>query len=69
MLDIGNVIAAFSEDQVERLTGLTMGRLRYWDSSDFFKPAFSEENRRVAYSRFYSFKDVVALRTLELLRV
>ena len=28
-LDISNVIAAFSEDQVERITGLNKGRLRY----------------------------------------
>ncbi|MBI3453496.1 MAG: DUF433 domain-containing protein [Rhodospirillales bacterium] len=69
MLDIGNVVAAFSEDQVLRLTGLTKGRLRYWDKSDFFKPSFAGENKRLAYSRFYSFKDVVALRTLEMLRV
>lgn len=69
VLDIGNVIAAFSEDQVQRLTGLTKSRLRYWDKSDFFKPSFVEENRRLPYSRFYSFKDIVALRTLEMLRI
>lgn len=69
MLDIGNTIAAFSEEQVQRLTGLTIGRLRYWHKTQFFTPAFVEENKKLAYSRFYSFKDVVALRTLELLRV
>jgi uncharacterized protein (DUF433 family) len=69
VLDIGNVIAAFSEEQVQRLTGLTVGRLRYWSKTDFFKPTFVEENQRLAYSRFYSFKDVVALRTIEMLRV
>ncbi len=68
-LDIGNVIAAFSEEQVERITGLSKGRLRYWARTDFFKPSFVEANRRLPYSRFYSFKDVVALKTLELLRV
>ena len=68
-LDIGNVVAAFSEEQVQRLTGLTPGRLRYWNKTDFFKPSFAEENTRLAYSRFYSFKDIVALRTLEMLRV
>jgi uncharacterized protein (DUF433 family)/DNA-binding transcriptional MerR regulator len=68
-LEISNVIAAFSEEQVQRMTGLTVGRLRYWARTDFFKPSFVEENRRLPYSRFYSFKDVVALRTLEMLRV
>ena len=68
-LDISNVIAAFSEDQVERITGLNKGRLRYWARTDFFRPSFVEDNLRLAYSRFYSFKDIVALRTLEVLRI
>ncbi len=68
-LDIGNVIAAFSEDQVAQLTGLTKRRLRYWDKTDFFSPSYVEEDRRLPFSKFYSFKDVVALRTLEVLRV
>ena len=68
-LDIGNVIAAFSEEQVARLVGLTTGRLRYWARTGFFEPSFVEEGGRLPNSRFYSFKDVVALRTLEMLRV
>lgn len=68
-LDIRNVVAAFSEEQVQRMTGLTIGRLRYWAKTDFFKPSFVEDNPRLPYSKFYSFKDVVALRTLEILRV
>lgn len=68
MLNDDVVIAAFSEEQVERLTGLTKVQLRYWDRTDFFKPAFGFENRRVAFSRIYSFKDIVALRTLSVLR-
>jgi DNA-binding transcriptional MerR regulator len=69
MLDISNVIAAFSEEQVEKITGLTKARLRYWDRTGFFKPSYTEDNPRAPFSRFYSFKDIVALRTLELLRV
>ena len=68
-LDISNVIAAFSQDQVELITGLNKGRLRYWARTDFFRPNFVEDNLRLAYSRFYSFKDIVALRTLEVLRI
>ncbi len=63
-----SIIAAFSEEQVERLTSLTQGQLRYWDKTGFFAPKFANENRRRAYSRLYSFKDVVALRTISILR-
>jgi uncharacterized protein (DUF433 family) len=69
LLDINSVIAAFSEEQVERITRLGNARLRYWARTEFFKPSYVEENQRLPYSRFYSFKDIVALRTLELLRV
>ena len=68
-LDVSNVIAAFSEEHVERIAGLSVGRLRSWAKTDFFKPSFLEDNPHLPYSRFYSFKDVVALRTLEMLRV
>jgi DNA-binding transcriptional MerR regulator len=66
--DTSSRIAAFSEEQVERLTGLNTAQLRYWDRMGFFQPSYAGENRRIAYSRIYSFKDVVGLRTLGLLR-
>jgi len=69
MLDVRNVLAAFSEEHVHRVTGLSIGRLRYWARTEFFQPSFVEDDPRLPYSRFYSFKDVVALRTLEKLRV
>jgi len=69
MLDIGNVLAAFSEEHVHRVTGLSVARLRYWAKTGFFRPSYMEGNSHQPYSRFYSFKDVVALRTLEMLRV
>jgi uncharacterized protein (DUF433 family) len=65
---MGDVIAAFTADQVERLTGLSAARLREWDRTGFFAPAHAFENRRSPYSRIYSFKDVVGLRTLAILR-
>ena len=68
-LDISNVVAAFSEEQVVRVTGLSKRQLRYWAKTDFFKPSYVEENPRLPNSRFYSFRDMVALRTLERLRV
>lgn len=63
-----NVIAAFSEDQTARLTGVTKSQLRYWDKTNFYNPSYSEENRRLAFSRIFSFKDLVALRILNVLR-
>jgi uncharacterized protein (DUF433 family) len=69
LLDISSIIAAFSEEQVECITRLAKGRLRYWAKTGFFEPSYVEENQRLPYSRFYSFKDIVALRTLEMLRV
>jgi DNA-binding transcriptional MerR regulator/uncharacterized protein (DUF433 family) len=65
---IRSIVAAFSEEQVERLTGLTKAQLRYWDRTGFFAPHFVDENRRRIFSRLYSFKDIVALRTLGMLR-
>ena len=52
-----------------RVTGLSKRQLRYWAKTDFFKPSYVEDNPRLPNSRFYSFKDMVALRTLERLRV
>jgi uncharacterized protein (DUF433 family) len=66
--EISNVITAFSEPNVEHLTGLTSAQLRYWDRTGFFAPAYADDDRRTPFSRIYSFKDVVALRTLSLLR-
>jgi DNA-binding transcriptional MerR regulator/uncharacterized protein (DUF433 family) len=62
------VIAAFSEEHVERLTGLSKSQLRYWDRTGFYRPSLASENRRVPYSRIYSFKDLLALRTIGVLR-
>lgn len=62
------VVAAFSEEHAERLTGISKAQLRYWDRTGFFRPEFANENRRVAFSRIYSFKDITSLRVLNVLR-
>ena len=61
------VIQALSVDHVVRLTGLTQTQLRYWDKIGFFQPALAVDNRRLPYSRVYSFKDVVGLRVISVL--
>lgn len=68
MASTQTVIAAFSEEHAERLTGITKSQLRYWDRTGFYKPSYGEDNRRFAFSRVYSFQDIVALRVLNVLR-
>jgi len=63
-----NVISAFAEEHVERLTGVSKAQLRHWDKSGFYLPSFAEKNRSAPFSRVYSFKDIVALRVLDVLR-
>jgi uncharacterized protein (DUF433 family) len=63
-----NVVMAFNEDHVVRLTGLSKTQLRYWDRTGFFTPSYAETDRRTPYGRLYSFRDLVGLRTLSILR-
>jgi uncharacterized protein (DUF433 family) len=67
-MSTGNVISAFSEEDVERLTGITINQLRYWDRTGFFAPSLANEDRRVALSRVYTFRDVVCLKALNIIR-
>jgi hypothetical protein len=46
MMDAENVISAFSEDQAERLTGITTSQLRYWAKTGFFTPTLAHEPGR-----------------------
>ncbi len=62
------VIGAFSDADAARLSGLTKGQLRQWDKNGFLKPSYAESNRRLPYSRIYSFRDIVSLRVLGQLR-
>ena len=66
--DLNVVLSAFTEQQVERLTGVSQRQLRYWDRTKFFIPNFAYENRSAAYSRIYSFRDMAALKVLNALR-
>jgi uncharacterized protein (DUF433 family) len=68
MGEITNIVSAFTADQVVKLTGLTMRQLAYWDDLGFFQPQYASEDRKAPYARIYSFKDVVGLRTLSVLK-
>ncbi len=59
---------AFTEEHVCRVTGLSPRQVRYWDRTGVLSPRYGDPNRRRPYSRIYSFRDVVGLRTLALLR-
>lgn len=62
------VISAFTEEQVERLTGISVRQLRHWDRTAFFAPSLAYEDRRRPYARLYSFRDLACLRVLHVLR-
>lgn len=61
-------ILAFTSQQVGRLTGLSQRVLRYWEQTGVYTASYVDERPRVPYRRIYSFRDVVSLRTLALLR-
>lgn len=61
-------IVAFAADHVRRLTGLSLRQIRYWDDTAFFSPTFVDGHRKRAFGRIYSFRDVVGLRTIAILR-
>lgn len=67
-LDHSSVIGAFSEPDAARLSLLSVGQLRSWDRDGFMHPSFAEADRRLPYSRIYSFRDIVSLRVLGQLR-
>lgn len=61
-------IVAFTADHVCRLTDLSARQLRYWDRTGFFSPTLLDEHRSRAFGRIYSFRDVVGLRVIAVLR-
>ncbi|MCC6421702.1 MAG: DUF433 domain-containing protein [Gemmataceae bacterium] len=61
-------VLAFTGPQASRLTGLSPRVLRYWETTGVYSASYIDERPRVPYRRIYSFRDVVSLRTLALLR-
>ncbi|MEA2529827.1 MAG: hypothetical protein QOG89_1471 [Thermomicrobiales bacterium] len=59
---------AYTGRQVEKLTGLSERVLRYWEETDVFRATYVDDLPRRPYRRIYSFRDVVSLRTLAILR-
>jgi len=61
-------LMAFTTEHVCRLTGLSKRQIRYWDDTGFFSPTLLDEHRQRAFGRIYSFRDIVGLRTIAILR-
>lgn len=61
-------IVAFTTPQVIKLTGLSASTLRYWERTNVFAASYIDDQVGRAFRRIYSFRDVVSLRTLALLR-
>ncbi|PCK81513.1 hypothetical protein CPT34_09770 [Rhizobium sophoriradicis] len=59
---------AFTEEQTEKLTGVSFRQLRSWDRTGFFAPSLANEDRSLPLSRLYSFRDLVCLKVLNALR-
>lgn len=68
MTNVTNVFTAFSVEHAARVTGLSKTRLSRWDKLGFFSPENADDDDRGnAYSRVYSFADLVGLRALAVL--
>ncbi|MBW7921593.1 MAG: DUF433 domain-containing protein [Rubellimicrobium sp.] len=59
----GEIVQAFTEDQTARLTGASVGQLRSWDRTNFYRPSIS-----VVQGRVYTFRDLLNLRVIITLR-
>lgn len=66
--DENKIVMAFTVEQAAQLSGVSRSQLASWDKSGFFPPSFSDENRRRAFSRIYTFRDIACLRVLHALR-
>jgi DNA-binding transcriptional MerR regulator len=63
-----NIIAAFTEEQVARLTGISPRQLRYWAGDGFFVPSIELPAADLPPMRLYSFRDLVCLKVINALR-
>lgn len=66
--DSNVVIAAFTEDEVQRLTGIRLRQLRYWNRMSFFLPSLIDDEDEDQIGNLYSFRDLVSLKVLNGLR-
>jgi uncharacterized protein (DUF433 family) len=60
-------LGLFTADQVCTLCRISSRQLSRWNATGFFKPRYAENEKR-PFNRIYSFRDVVGLRTIGMLR-
>jgi len=67
-MDSSSVIAAFTEAQATRLTGISLRQLRYWATHKFFEPSLKVVDPDLPAMRLYSFRDLACLKVINSLR-
>lgn len=63
-----SVIMAFTRQQVAAIAGISTRMLHYWEQTGVFQASYLLDTPRVPFGKVYSFRDLVSLRTLALLR-
>src|ERR1043166_9791233 len=58
-------VDGFAALQAGRFTGCTGNQLRYWDKIGLVKPSVQTTGGRPGVRRFYSFRDLVALKVVK----
>jgi uncharacterized protein (DUF433 family) len=61
------MVEAFSQEQVQRITGLSRTQLDYWDRTDVIRPSIAEAEGRGS-PRLYSFRDLIKLKVASKMR-
>lgn len=61
-------IIALDSERVSRLTGIPRSTLTHWENRGVFVPSYIDPTPRTPFRRIYSFRDIVSLRTLALIR-
>ena len=61
-------IVALDSDRVSKLTGIPKSTLSHWENRGVFRASYVDPNPRVPFRRIYSFRDIVSLRALAMIR-
>lgn len=61
-------LAAFTQDRVMRLTGLSRRQINYWSTTDLLKPSVDERLTPNRPIRLYNFRDMLSLLAIAKLR-
>ncbi len=65
---MSGIIAAFTEQQAERLTGVSRRQLQYWAHDGFFVPGLTLRDQSKSGPALYSFRDLACLKIINALR-